>query len=233
MSAHPHLPTEGFCIRNVQRDFVEWHRGRSRYVLWGIDVDLPALTRRIAAAQTQLDGLLLAGYERQPHITLALCGFPGAGPFGSALLPPDEFGAQLLNQQITTLQRTQPKPFEIEIGDLSSFASAPYLSVTDACGGIETIRSCLDPGSDTHAYTPHVTVGLYADAWSTPCVRSKLMAFTQYPALPMRVARIGLFAYEASVIGGPLMCLATYSLSEKRLHWHSENLFEPKQFGFF
>jgi 2'-5' RNA ligase len=233
MSTYPHLPTEGFCIRNVQRDFIEWHRGRSRYVLWGIDVDLPALTLRIAAAQTQLDGLLLADYERQPHITLTLCGFPGAGPLGSASLPPDEFGAQLLNQQITTLQRIQPKPFEIEIGDLSSFASAPYLSVADSYGGIETIRSCLDPGSDTHAYTPHVTVGLYADAWSTPCVRSKLTAFAQYPAIPIRVARIGLFSYEASVIGGPLVCLATYSLDEKRLRLYGASLFESKQLSLF
>lgn len=227
MSTHPHLPAGGHCLRNVHRDFVEWHRGRSRYVLWAIDVNLPVVQLRIDAAKAHLDGLLLDGYVRQPHITLALCGFPGTAPLLS-----DEFGAAVLERQIAALQQSPVEPFDILIGELSSFASAPYLSVTDHSGGIEHIRACLDAGSDagsdTHAYTPHVTVGLYADAWPTDSVRPRLTAFAPCPAVPLRVTQIGLFAYAPPCIGGRLEPLASYDLVEKRLQRHGTALFAPE-----
>lgn len=223
MSTHPHLPAGGHCLRNVHRDFVEWHRGRSRYVLWAIDVNLPVVQWRIDAAKAHLDGLLLDGYVRQPHITLALCGFPGAAPLLS-----DEFGAAVLERQIAALQQSPVEPFDILIGELSSFASAPYLCVTDHSGGIEHIRACLGAGSDTHAYTPHVTVGLYADAWPTDSVRPRLTAFAPRPAIPLQVTQIGLFAYAPPCIGGRLEPLASYDLVEKRLHWHGTALFAPE-----
>ncbi|OLP04673.1 2'-5' RNA ligase family protein [Rhodoferax antarcticus] len=223
MSAHPHLRAEGFCIRNVDRDFVEWHRGRLRYMLWAIDVDLPAVQSRVAAAQSHLDGLLLGGYARQPHISLALCGFPGAQP-----LLPDEFDGSLLEQQVASLQQAQTAPFDITVGGLLSFGSAPYLGLTDNSGGIAKIRFCLSLGNDTRAYIPHVTVGLYADAWPTDSVRPRLTDFAPCPALNLKVARIGLFAYDAPSIGGRLDCLATYDLEEKRLSWHGVPLFESE-----
>ena len=220
MSAHPHLPADGLCIRNVNRDFVEWHRGRPRYVLWAINVDAPEVQSRVEAAQLHLDGLLLEGYTRQPHITLTLCGFPGAQP-----LLPDEFGHSLLNQQVASLQQAQIAPFDIAIGALSSFASAPYLSVTDGSGGIANLRSCLGSSTDTHVYTPHVTVGLYADAWPTNSVRPRLSAFVPCPEIPLRVTKIQLFTYEAASVGGRLDSLATFDLEEKRLHWNAVPLF--------
>ena len=220
MRTHPHLPAGGLCLRNVHRDFVEWHRGRSRYVLWAIDVNLPSVQSRIDAAKAHLDGLLLGGYVRQPHITLALCGFPGTPP-----LLADAFGAALLERQTVALQQSPVAPFDVSIGGLSSFASAPYLSVADPSGGIEQIRACLDAGSDAHAYAPHVTVGLYADAWPTDSVRPRLTAFAPCPAIPLRVTQIRLLAYAPSCIGGALEHLATYDLVEKRLRWHGTALF--------
>lgn len=230
MSAHPHLPTDGFCIRNVDRDFREWHRGRLRYVLWAIDVGVPAVQSRISTAQSHLDGLLLENYRRQPHITLTLCGFPGVQP-----LLPDEFDRSLLEKQVASLQQSQTAPFDITIDDLSSFGSAPYLRVTDVSGGIAKLRACVGSGSDSQAYVPHVTVGLYADAWPTKTVLLRLTAFVPCAALPLRVTRIGLFAYQASSIGGRLDCLATYDLEDRRLSWQgmplfvSEPLTEPRQ----
>ena len=70
---------EPLTLRNERRDFPEWHRGRPHYLLWAIDTDLAAVRARVVAAQRALDGLLLDGYRRQPHITLALCGFPARG----------------------------------------------------------------------------------------------------------------------------------------------------------
>ena len=223
MSAHPHLPAKTYCIRNVNRDFVEWHRGRPRYVLWAIDANLPGVQSSVEAAQLHLDGLLLDTYMRQPHITLALCGFPGTQP-----LCPDEFERTQLEQQVASLQQAQNTPFDITIGGLSSFASAPYLSVTDPSGGIANLRSGLGSGTDTHAYTPHVTVGLYTDAWPTDSVRPRLTAFVPRPEIPLRITRIGLFSYEASSIGGKLESLATFDLEEQRFRWHGTSLLESE-----
>lgn len=220
MSAHPHLPAEGYCFRNVNRDFVEWHCGRPRYVLWAIDADFSVVQSRVEAAQLHLDGLLLEAYTRQPHITLTLCGFPGIPP-----LLPDEFEHIQLEQQVASLQQAQNTPFDITIGGLSSFASAPYLSVTDASGGIANLRSGLGSGTGTHDYTPHVTVGLYKDAWPTDSVKPRLTAFVPCPAIRLRVTRIGLFAYEASNVGGRLESLASFDLEEQRFRWHGASLF--------
>lgn len=220
MSTHTYLPAGGFCIRNVNRDFVEWHQGRPRYVVWAIDVDLPVVQSRVNAAQAHLEGLLLEGYARQPHITLALCGFPGAQP-----LLPDEFGTALLARQVATLQHTPPAPFEVSVGALSSFASVPYLSVTDHSGGITHLRACLHADSNTQPYTPHVTVGLYAHAWPTDAVRPRLSAFSPGAAIPLQVTQIGLFAYQTSSIGGGLERLATYDLEEKHLRWQVAPVF--------
>ena len=70
----------GQTLRNERRDFPEWHLGRPHYALWAVDVDLPDVRQAVAGAEAHLDGLLLDGYRRQPHITLALCGFPTAEP---------------------------------------------------------------------------------------------------------------------------------------------------------
>jgi hypothetical protein len=112
----------------------------------------------------------------------------------------------LLDRQIAALQQSPVTPLDVLTGGLSSFASAAYLGVADDSGGIEPIRACLGAGSDTHVYTPHVTVGLYADAWPTDTVRPKLTA------------------YAPPCIGGRLGQLATYDLAEKRLHWHGAAL---------
>ena len=109
---------EPHTLRNERRDFHEWHRGRPHYLLWALDVDTAPLRARVAAAQRALDGLLLEGYVRQPHITLALCGFPATGP----LRAEDEFDDALIATQLAALQASAPPVFELGIGGLESFS---------------------------------------------------------------------------------------------------------------
>ncbi|WP_168735306.1 2'-5' RNA ligase family protein [Pseudothauera rhizosphaerae] len=218
MSTHPDLPPGSRCVRNVRRDFAEWHRGRPRYALWALDVDVPALQQRMHAAQAHLDGLLLDGYRRQPHVTLSLCGFPSAEPRHA-----DDFGAAALEAQLAALRAARPAPFEIGIGALDSFASAPYLTVNDTDGRIAALRACLAAGDLNRPdgrYTPHVTVGLYADAWPAEAVRPRLASFAPGAALRLRVGGIGLFGYAAADIGGPLARIADYDFASGMLRWH-------------
>ena len=114
---------EPLTLRNERRDFPEWHRGRPHYLLWAIDTDLAAVRARVVAAQRALDGLLLDGYRRQPHITLALCGFPAHGAAPAA----DEFDLAWLQARVAALEAARIAPFTLALGGLESFSSAPLL----------------------------------------------------------------------------------------------------------
>ena len=207
-----------FTLRNVRRDFPEWHLGRPRYALWALDVDVAPVRQRMQAAQGHLDGLLLPDYCRQPHITLSLCGFPSDAPRHA-----DDFGTEMLRAQLAALRQARPQPFEMEIGALATFTSAPYLSVRDAGGHIAALRACLtgEAGSEPgFTYTPHVTVGLYADAWPMPAVQARLASFAGDAPLRLRVAGVSLMAYAAAEIGGPLTQMADYDFGSGALRWN-------------
>lgn len=213
----PFSAPDGLTLRNEQRDFPEWHLGRPHYALWALDVDVPALRQRVAAAERHLSGLLLADYSRQPHVTLSLCGFPSACPQHT-----DDFGAAALAAQLAALRRAQPRPFDIEVGALASFASVPYLAVQDAGGQIAALRECLAGGSlndSCGTYTPHVTVGLYADAWPMSEVQARLASFAGREALHLRISGISLLSYASAHIGGALACRARYDFQSETLHW--------------
>lgn len=203
---------------NVRRDFPEWHLGRSPYVFWGLDVDLPAVRAQVAQAAAHLDGYLLDGYRRQPHVTLDLCGFPGASA-GRA----DEFAPAMLERQCAALRAAGLAAFEIEVGGLSSFSSAPFLGVDDRGGNIAVVRQCLavDGGPRLFGdYVPHVTVGLYGGAWPAEQVGAKLASFPAGEKTCCRIERISLLAYCPTEIGGALSCLADYHLASGEMGWH-------------
>ena len=173
----------------------------------------------VLAAQAHLADLLLPGYRRQPHVTLALCGFPTQAP-----RHPDDFGPADLDAQLAALQALDHEPFELEIGPLASFSSAPFLAVHDPQGGIARLRHALvaasrQAGQAGGPYTPHVTVGLYAGSWPTADIQRRLDDFPSVPALRCRIEGISLMHYAAPEIGGPLSTLADFHLAARRLSW--------------
>lgn len=200
-----------FTLASERRDFVEWHRGRAPYVVWALDLDTPPVRRRVAAAAGHLDGLLLDGYRRQPHVTLTLRGFPAAGRAAA-----DEYTAATLDADLAVLRAAAPAPFTCRLGGLDSFPSAPFLAVDDPDGGISALRRCL-PGVDYPGfrYLPHVTVGLYAGAWPAADVRRRLADWDGGAALACTVRAVGLLAYDPSDIGGPLSRLGRFCLTRR------------------
>lgn len=217
-------------LRNVRRDFPEWHRGRPRYALWAIDVGTPEVRQRVAAAQSHLAGLLLDDYCRQPHVTLSLCGFPQAGP--PATTSADDFGPPALQAQLAALAAARPAAFELQIGNLASFSSAPYLPVSAASGHFASLRDCLEtdetnrPQSD---YVAHVTVGLYSGAWPTSAVQTRLDGFAGGEPLRLTVSRISLMTYASEIIGGPLLRVADYDFARRSVVWHAALWPEPRR----
>lgn len=216
----------GHTIENVLRDFPEWHRGRPDYLLWAIDADLPAVRSQVAQAARQLDGLLLEHYVRQPHITLALCGFPADTPQWD-----DDFDAPRLQIQLNALQHLADAPITLQIGQPASFSSAPFLTVHEPDGILERLHNGL--AYDRHRagnppYLPHLTVGLYRGRWPTASIQARLDACCVRPHT-CTFSRISLMSYASTEIGGRLTRIADYDLATGALHWGAGALPERLQ----
>ncbi len=207
-------------LQNVRRDFPEWHLGRPAYALWALDVDTPAVSQAVAVAARHLDGLLLDGYHRQAHITLALGGFPTPAP-----THPDDYGPADFEAHVEALRAIELAPFEIDIGGLASFTSAPFLHVSDPDGGIGRLHQALGGERPEGRYIPHVTVGLYSGAWPTAEVLPRLHALAALPPVRCHIERVSLMRYAATEIGGPLATLAEHDLASGRLLWREKSPF--------
>ncbi len=157
--------------------------------------------RKVEAARKHMAGLLLTPYERQLHITLFVCGFlVDERRFG------DEYAGHQLDAHIRLIADSKIAPFSIEIGELNSFASAPFLHVNDPEGGIERVRALLSTTAaeiERDRFTPHVTVGLYAGEFESGVVLERIKTFTDEP-VRFSVDRITFAAYDSSDIRGPL-----------------------------
>lgn len=184
------------------RDFPEWHRGRERYAVWVLRCDKnKAIQEKFRAAREHLNGYLLKPYHRQPHITLFVCGF---------LVEKHEFNDDVtqdqLDAQVKALENANTQPFEIEIGGMNSFASAPFLKVHDPDQGIPWLRRVLSEGASefrTAPYRPHLTIGLYAGAFSSKEVLAWLSAFSSEP-VRWKVEQVTLATYKAGEFAGKL-----------------------------
>jgi 2'-5' RNA ligase len=207
--------TQEMTLASVQRDFVEWRKGRSHYAVWAIDVDTPALRSAIAAMRAHLVDYLLPDYRRQAHVTLHLCGFPAAVPNLD-----DDYPVATLQAQIAALQASAPPPFEVEIGNPDSFTSAAYFSVDDCVRGILATRRALAGGrhlDETFPYMPHVTCGLYRLEFPLAKLIQLMAACDTGLPARLQIDRLTLMAYEAANIGGPLTNLCEFDLATRQI----------------
>jgi 2'-5' RNA ligase len=183
------------------RDFPEWHHGRETYAVWILPLVDDAVREKFEAAREHLDGYLLEPYRRQPHITLFVCGFLADRPHYN-----DDFTHSQVQAQLGALEKANIMPFEIEIGGLNSFASAPFLEVDDPSGGIPRLREVLSHGARefrSAPYTPHLTVGLYAGAFPSEAVMQRSAGFSREP-IRWTVNQLTLATYKAQEFAGRL-----------------------------
>lgn len=184
------------------RDFPEWHRGREVYGVWVLRCDEnKSIQEKFKAAREHLNGYLLEPYHRQPHITLFVCGF-----LVEEHQYNDDFTRAQLDAQARALEKGNIKPFEIMIGGMKSFASAPFLEVYDPEGGIPRLRKVLSHGARefrTAPYRPHLTIGLYSDAFPS---KEVLACMADFPGEPVRlvVEQVTFAAYQAEKVAGEL-----------------------------
>jgi 2'-5' RNA ligase len=215
-------------IKNVRQDFQQWHQGRLRYALWAIDVDCQAVRQQVSAAEQRLEEFLLRGYFRQPHITLGISGFLSSKPLSDKAQLADDYVSGRFAADVAALKNLGMQPFEIEIGVLASFSSAPFFHVNDPTSSLHQLHACLHTvASDANfQYVPHVTVGLYSEAWSTEIVSNHLDTFSHDSVATLLINRISLMSYAAAEIGGALVTIADYDLARAEIRWH-----EPPPFN--
>lgn len=206
----PSDPPDGLTLPSVQRSFVEWHRSRARFAVWGVAIADPRVEARLARVCEALQPWLLPGYRRQAHVTLQVCGF--VVPSAEA---DDDFGPAQQAAQVAAAGRLRLAPFELRIGGAFSFRSAACLSVQDPSGSLTRLRAAGSPAlriDDPTPYVPHVTAGLYGGAWPMREVQQRLQPLADLPPIALTVDALDWMAYDSAVIGGPLHGLQRLAL---------------------
>jgi len=216
-------------IKNVRQDFQQWHQGRLRYAFWAIDVDCQVVRQLVSAAEQHLEEFLLEGYCRQPHITLGISGFLSCKALSGKLKYADDYVPSRFEADVAALKSLGMQPFEVEIGTLASFSSAPFFHVNDPINCLHQLHACLHAvASDaSFQYVPHITVGLYSAAWPTQIVSKYLDTFPRGSATTLLINSVSLMSYAAAEIGGALVTIADYDLVHAEIKWH-----EPFPFNY-
>lgn len=188
-------------IPSIIRDHREWHRGRKDYSLWLIDAATEEICKKVEAAKEHLSDYLLKPYQRQPHVTVFVCGFLADIPHFD-----DDYGTEQFRVQTQMLEEANVESFFIEIGGLNSFASAPFLEVHDLEGGLEKVRAALSTSVSEigrSTFTPHITIGLYSGAYPSESVSARISTYESRP-VRLKVERIMFGTYHAQEIAGVL-----------------------------
>jgi 2'-5' RNA ligase len=191
------------------RDHPDWHLGRSRYSLWALPVECPAVLARLQAARQLLGDWLHPSGVRQAHITLFVCGFPCTLPRHD-----DDIALEQLDSQRRAIEALRMTPFELRIGGLDSFASAAFLSVQDD-GQLDQLRQTLArfaPEVRQAEYVPHLTVGLYRQAVSASNWHERAAALRNCPPLRLPVGEVQLLSYAPTEPQGALRSEARVAL---------------------
>lgn len=204
-------------IPSINKNFSGWHKSRTDYAVWVIRLSSDDLLSRLKLAQDHLQSFLLPHYQREPHITLGICGF-----LNSDKINEDDYTLNDFRRHLAALNALNLKSFEVEIGLLNSFALAPFYHVHTADDVLPMLHqhlNVIESGSDFH-YVPHVTVGLYREQFATALLDEQLSAFSELPHLRLPVTQISLMTYQASEIGGELIPIVDFDLAHHSLGWH-------------
>lgn len=203
---HQHATT----IASELRDFPEWHHGREHYAVWLLNCESNGVIQeKFKAARAHICDYIYGEYNRQPHITVFVCGF-----LSDTLKYNDDCLQAHVDTQIDILKQSGMSHFDIEIGGINSFASAPYLEVIDSENGISQLRNILQQGGTefrTAPYRPHMTIGLYAAEFSSKMILAKMAEFS-YEVIKWRVKTLTLATYRATEVVGPLYSRYIYHL---------------------
>lgn len=196
------LQASTHLISTERRDYPEWHHGRSDFAVWYIEIDQAEVIQYLDHIKTKFSDLLIDSNQRQYHITLFVCGFLTL----KSSHYDDDFEIDTLKQQVQALNSLEIEPFELEITQLDSFSSALFLQVEDNNKILAKIRQQLAQYSDEIAaleYCPHITLGVYNDAWQSDLVLDRIQSIAIKP-FKIQVKYLTFGYYKAQILQGLL-----------------------------
>jgi 2'-5' RNA ligase len=183
------------------RDYPEWHRGRERYGVWIAPVEQPGLLAYIDQVRHRLGDLLHPSPQRQPHLTVFVCGFHQVH-----IVHDDDFPPDRLQRQITGLQPAIGAPCTLPLASPDSFASAAFIPVGDPEGRLAQWRTLLGHAHREvrqATYVPHITLGLYRRRIGADELRQRLAAI-EAPRVALSIHQLHYVTYDARSQLGPL-----------------------------
>ena len=189
-------------VPTLAQDYPEWHKGRTDYSLWYLEIQSPELLHYLHHLRQHFSDLLYTPNTRQFHITLFICGFLTTHQQAWG----DDFSQQRLQQQIELLNREKKSSFKLRSGRLNSFESALFIEIEDIEGSLAEIRQQLYTCSAEVAalqYCPHITLGLYKDHINSDAVFERMQNIPQQQ-FEFQIQQLTFGTYHAQTLQGPL-----------------------------
>lgn len=187
------------------RNFAEWHGGREHAVAWALELDRPEVRTLLAQARTKLEGYLLPGYLRQPHVTLVFGGLVGHGEYDGVQLAAD----------LSLLRKLIAGPVSLAADGWGTFPMVPYLALRgDWLAEAHAVLTHGAPEEHAMAFTPHVTVGHYGGVWP---LEEPLELLSGLPtAGGWVVPELSLVRFRTASVAGPLQVVGRLDLADGR-----------------
>ena len=189
-------------VPTLAQDYPEWHKGRTHYSLWYLEIQQPELLQYLHHLRQHFSDILYTPNTRQFHITLFICGFLTAHKPAWD----DDFNQQQLQQQIDSLSSAQKSSFKLKTGCLNSFESALFIEIEDTEGSLAEIRqqfyACTEEVAPLQ-YCPHITLGLYKDHLNSDAVFERIQNIPQQQ-FEFQTRQLTFGTYHAQVLQGPL-----------------------------
>lgn len=195
--------TRAICVSDIE----PWRQGRERYWCWCIEIDDALVLERIERYQRRLADRVVADYQRQPHLTLAVCGFWQAEPMADN--QNDDFFEHDLQDQLSRLAQLPQSAVTLTVLGANSFASAPFLEVVDQSPqrALHQLRECLLPREcdfRTTDYCPHITLGLFHRSLNISPLHFLLTDPRDREPLTFEVSALSLMSYDGADLKGSL-----------------------------
>jgi 2'-5' RNA ligase len=192
-------------LATFDHDYPEWHKGRSEFSLWYLEILDVALLNYLEKLRTHFSDFLYTPNTRQFHITLFICGF-----LSSDLKKYDDDFSQIqLQTHIDVLNRIELPNFKLRTRKINSFESALFVEIEDEQGILKSIRNLLAKLSTEIApleYCPHITLGLYQKAVTSDEIFRRISQIDQQE-FDLGIDHLTFGVYQAHILQGPLQVL--------------------------
>ena len=189
-------------------DFSDWHGGVKYYGFWAFIIDDSEWLEAVNEAASYLSPYVLAGYRRQPHISLIAGG----------LMSDQNYSPASINKHKQALIEANISPFSLRLAGLNSFTSAPYLTVVDDSGSLEYLRAQLLANAsedNLDNYQAHITLGLYNGEFSTIDLGEAITCFDTRMVKPLIVSEVKFCSYQTNDIQGRITVLDSIEFNSK------------------